>query len=210
MTRPARLSFPAAICSTAMLAAIMLVLAGCGGTASLSDNEPIVFEVDHERVLEMAAENNYKFCKVLEDEICQSPDSNLYFHLPKRLDMSSLERAIIDQLRISNRGYETIVIAEYFLTIMDDKNVSYRPSFSGPDGYDQSQPFSPALDLNPGEEVDITFSQTLNEESEQVVAIAISYKLVGDLALNSVVVSYRPTSLQGLNARDEYQDGFEY
>lgn len=202
LTKPAGRVFPAGLLATVVL------LAGCGGPVAVSNS--IAFEADSDRVIARAAANNYKFCKVLDEEVCQSPDSNLYFHLPRRLSMSSLDRAIADQITVSNRGHETIVISEYFLTMVDDQNVSYRPSFTGPDGFDETKPFSPALELRPGEEGQISFAQTLNQESEQVEAIAISYKLLGDYVLNNVVVSYRPTSLRGLNDQDEYHDGFEY
>jgi hypothetical protein len=167
----------------------LVVVAGCGGI------EPIVFVADEEATVKGAEKAEFKFCHIRTDDICQSPDSALVFQMPKSLSMVSANRSIIEELVIANQGFAPVTIEEYFLTIVDDRQVRTPVRFSGPGGYNETSPFSPALVIQPGDEVPVSFSGAISIGATAVNGLAIAYRLAGGAEMTTVVVSYRPSLL---------------
>ncbi|MBD3258757.1 hypothetical protein GF377_10015 [candidate division GN15 bacterium] len=190
-----------------VLVGLVLVvgLIGCG-----TNPETVSFIADERRTLLAAEEHSQKYCYILTSEICQSADSALFFHLPRELRMVPADRQMIASLEISNEGADTIVLAEYFIRVVDEDSRVYDAEFEAPNDYDETQPFSPALKLPPFERVEIPFVANLSLEAEVVKGIKITYRLPGDIDFSQVVVSYQAANLeQVLDERRNPEPGYQ-
>ncbi|MBD3404454.1 hypothetical protein GF420_16300 [candidate division GN15 bacterium] len=168
---------------------LVVLFTGCGGL------EPVTFVADEEATMAQAERSAFKFCHIRDREICQSPDSALVFHLPRSLEMLSTDRSIADELIIANESLEAITIDEYFLTLIDDRQGSYPVRFSGPNGYDETRSFSPALTVGPKGRAKVTFVGELTGGAGGIAGLAIAYRKPGDSEFKRVLVSYRPRLL---------------
>lgn len=185
--------FAAAGASLAFL--IASVLFGCGATGT------ITFIADEETTAQSAERMNFKYCNILREGVCQSPDGLLEFRLPLELNLVKADLSVIEELTVANETDELVAVDQYLITLIDDRNIVYQPQFSGPKGYDQTMPFSPALTLMPRTRARITFSAQLRSGSKAVKAVAIDYRLPGEEEFTRVMVSYRPQSLTGATGR---------
>lgn len=174
------------------IALIMSVVA-CGG------GHTVDLFADEQRTLQIAEEQGFKLCHVLDEHICESTDSVLVFHMPRQLEFDTVRLVLSDAILISNQGYDVIRLESYSLTLIDDRSITYRPEFSGPGGYDQTSPFTPALVLQPNDRVEITFNQHLRSGSRAVRSMTITYLREGRTVERKVVISYRPRSLEAVN-----------
>jgi len=121
---------------------------------------------DEAATADQAEVSNFKFCRVQNERMCQSPDGKVVFHFP-------------------------VVLDEYFITIIDDRDLQYLPRFSGPDGYHDGSAKSPALVLGPRAEDRIQFSEELGAGASAVKTVTLAYKLAEDKDYTRVVVSYK-------------------
>ncbi len=185
-------------CVAFALVGVLSFLTNCGGNGAESRS----FVADERQtVIDSYEDHNQKVCFILTEEICQSPDSAVFFHLPRELHLITEDRQVADEMRISNRGIEPVVFAEYKISLMDDHNVVYQPEFIGPGNYSNTKSFEPALVLEPGEEVSVFFATRLRPESEGIQGIWIQYRLIGEDESSRVVVSYRPRNIQSIMAK---------
>jgi hypothetical protein len=175
----------------------ILIIAGLLALACGSPPE-VTFVADEARTTEIADRNKLGYCHILSREVCQSPDSLLVFHLPIELKMNAEDRVISEELLISNNGFAEVVIEEYFLTLMDDRNRSYRPGFSGPNDYTEQQPFSPALVLGPGQQVKIRFTERLETDYPALQRVSIFYRLEGETEMSQVVWSFKARNIEAI------------
>ncbi len=186
------------MCVAIALIGMLSLLTGCAGNGAESRS----FVVDERQtVLDSYGDHDQKVCFIMTEEICQSPDSAVFFHLPKELHLITDDRQVADEMRISNRGIEPVVFAEYQISLMDDQNMVYQPEFIGPGNYTNAQTFEPALVLNPGEEALVFFATRLGPESEGIQGIWIQYRLVGEEKPSRVVVSYRRRNIHSILAK---------
>lgn len=169
---------------------VIVLLTGCG-----SGVDTLNMTVDERRTVELSGEYDQKFCFILGSEVCQSADSALFFHLPKDLRMVPVDRTVDARLRISNEGRDSIVIEAYAISVLDDRSVKYTADFRATNGYDNTQPFTPAAVLVPYQDMSVTFSVELDVEATYVTSILVRYKLRGELGYQQVVVSYQATNL---------------
>jgi hypothetical protein len=163
-----------------------LIIAGCAGV------EPITFVADETITLRDAVEDNQSFCHIQDKEVCQSPDSQLFFHVPRRLALDTTSRIVTDEIRISNVGDFEITIDAYYIKLLDEWNYLYEPRFDGPNNYNETQPFTPALKLAAGDTVRVTFTEQLRSKSDSIKTLFVLYRLHLDTAYQQVRVSYRP------------------
>ena len=183
------------IISAAAACAALLMVLSCGGP------ETVKLFADEQLTLQHAEEQDFKFCHVLDEHICESPDSALVFHMPRHLEFDTVQLVLSDAILISNQGYDVIQLESYSLMLIDDRGITYRPEFSGPGGYDQTSHISPALTLQPNQKVEVVFNQRLQAGSRAVRSVAVTYLRLGRMAERRVVVSYRPRGLEAINQR---------
>ncbi len=163
----------------------MLILA-CGQPA-----EQVRLIADEQATAEVAETSNFKFCRIQNERMCQSPDGQVVFHFPLELMIDPNDRYIVAEIGITNAGSEVAVLEEYFITIIDDRDLQYRPNFSGPDGYHDGSDKSPALVLGARAEDLIEFSERLRTGAKAVKTVTLAYKRIGDTDYTRVVVSYK-------------------
>jgi hypothetical protein len=171
----------------------MVLTASCGGQP-----DGIISRVDERATTDSAKEANFKYCKIVSDKFCQSPDSSLVFHLPIDLLTRLLDRVIDENIVVSNQGEDSIVIDKYYVMMIDDRGNTYNPNFRGPNNYDAYSEVTPALVLQPGDKKDINFSQQLDPNAKSIQAVRIFYRLAGEKDFTQVVVSYRPQNIYDL------------
>ena len=176
-----------------MLVITLTLLAGCGGPP-----DGIVSEADEKTTVAAAEKANFKYCKIVSDRFCQSPDSSLVFHLPVDLLTRASDRVVDENIVVSNRGEDSIVIDKYYVMMIDDRGNSYNPNFMGPNNYDAYSEKTPALVLRRGDEEVIHFSQQLDPNARSIKAVRIFYRLAGEKDFTQVVVSYRPQNIYEL------------
>jgi hypothetical protein len=193
---------PNGMCTVAGLLTLAgLALVGCSGV------EPASFVADEEYTMEQAEKNRVKLCYVHEDEVCQSPDSALVFHLPRELNLTSGKLQLSDEITVSNEGFNDVVIEEYRMGVMDNNGVTYPVQFTSTNGYNETQPFRPALELGPHQEASVVFTARLNPNASEIRAFGIMYRLKDEQEERRVVVSYRPRGLRALDEDDTiYRD----
>lgn len=175
--------------------ALVIVVVALAAHLECSGIKSVRFYADEEATIADAERSQFKFCHILSNEICQSPDSALVFHMPRALSMIPANRAVADEVVISNNGFQPIAIDEYFLMLVDDRQVQSRIRFSGPGGYNEAGAFSPALVVEPNSRAVVTFSGSISQGSSGVQSLSVSYRLVGDTDFTTVLVSYRPNPL---------------
>ncbi len=162
------------------------------------------YVVDEEATVRQATESRFKYCNVIADHLCQSPDSQLVFKMPLELEVGAGYPQFTEYFQVYNDGYQELVIGTYEVAIVDDEGRWYPIHYSGPGGYhDKSQVF-PALKLQPKEEVDIKFWGAVERgehRRSQLKAIAVQYRLLGDDKPTTVVVSYQPSNIVDLAPR---------
>ncbi len=173
--------------------ALVAVLAGCGGPP-----DGIVSEADEQATVATAEKANFKYCKIVSDRFCQSPDSSLVFHLPVDLLTRLSDRIVDENIVVSNEGEDSIVIDKYYIMMIDDRGNSYKPNFRGPNNYDAYSEMTPALVLRRGDKQEIHFSQQIDQNANSIQAVRIFYRLEGDKEYTQVVVSYRPQNIYDL------------
>ena len=141
--------------------------------------------------VDRAEVNKFKFCRVQNERMCQSPDGEVVFHFPLELTIDPGDRHVVNDIGITNAGQDPSVLDEYFITIIDDRDFQYRPHFAGPDGYHDGSDKSPALVLGPRAEDRIIFSERLRVGSKAIKTVTLAYRRVGDADYTRGVVSYK-------------------
>jgi len=169
---------------------LIVVLAsfyGCSGP-------PVLMEMiaDEEATMLFSSEHDFTICSFQHERFCQSADGVLVFHFPPEMTINGYDMNLLSDIEVSNFGPKTVVIDEYFITLVDDRQRLYRPRFSGPNEYNGDSGFSPALTLAPRAEAKIEFSTWLKPGTEAVTSVSIGYRLAGDDEFQRMVVSYRP------------------
>ena len=178
-----------------LVVSLAAVALGCGAVNT------VTFEADETATIELAEQQSFKYCFIQAEQVCQSPDSLLVFHLPRELEMSPAQLTVVEEMSISNNGFEPIVIDAYHLTLTDDQNVVYYPDFTGPEGYSEVSSRTPALVLMPTRNYDIRFSETLRTGSNRITGVTFFYRLEGESEHRRVVVSYKPATRQDVLPR---------
>ncbi len=169
-----------------LLLVLPVLLLACGQLA-----EQVRLIADEAATADQAGASNFKFCRIQNERMCQSPDGEVVFHFPLELMIDPHDRHIVSEIGITNAGSDPVVLDEYFITTVDDRDLQYRPRFSGPDGYHHGSDKSPALVLAPQAEDRIQFSEELRIGASAVKTVTLVYKRVGDTDYTRVVVSYR-------------------
>lgn len=157
--------------------------------------------VDEARTISLAEERNYSFCLIRETEVCQSPDSQIVFHLPRELEVEGSEGRVQGSVAIENNSFEPISIESYFIDLLDDRDFTYRPDYLGPNAYDRPLAQVPALTLEPGDRVKVSFTDQLRPGSTAVKQVTIVYRLNAEDDYTRVTVSYRRGGLEALQDR---------
>jgi hypothetical protein len=173
----------------------VILLAGCGGSV------PVSLVVDEAQTISLAEERNYRYCLIRETEVCQSPDSQIVFHMPKELLIDASEGRVEGTVAIENDSFEPIVLESYFIDLLDDRNFSYRPDYIGPSEYDRPLSVVPALTLRPGDRVEVRFTDRLRPGSKAIRQVTIVYRLEAEKEYTRVTVSYRSGGLDALQDR---------
>ena len=169
-----------------LLLALPVLLLACG-----QPTEQVRLIADEAATADQAEVSNFKFCRVQNERMCQSPDGKVVFHFPLELMIDPHDRNIVSEIGITNAGSDPVVLDEYFITIIDDRDLQYHPRFSGPDGYHDGSAKSPALVLGPRAEDRIQFSEELGAGASAVKTVTLAYKLAEDKDYTRVVVSYK-------------------
>ena len=106
---------------------VIVVMAGCGGPP-----DGVVSEADEAATTRVAERAGFKYCNIVSDRFCQSPDGELVFHLPVEVLTATDGNRVSENLMVSNNGPDEVVIEEYYMMIVDDRGNSYRPVVHGP------------------------------------------------------------------------------
>lgn len=179
------------------LAAGMGILVGCAGTAP--PQKAGTYIADEEATVRQATASRFKYCNVRANHMCQSPDSQLVFMMPLELDLNAGFPQFTEEFTILNDGFGEITIGTYEVAVVDNDGRWYYPHFEGPDGYHDKSTKFPALKLGPKEEVDIRFWGDIDRELEnELRAISVQYRLMGEEEPITVVVSYKPSHIGDL------------
>ncbi len=169
----------------ALLLVLLFLLSACGTT-------PVIeHEVDRELTLAAANTQGLKYCNIMANEVCQSADSMLVVHIPRRLELDYKDRNINSTIRLTNEGFDPVIIESYYIVLIDENNYAYDVSFEGPLGYDKTQPFVPALVLDPRGEVTIKFWESIQLDASFIKAVKFIFRQPGDLDFNQIMVSYK-------------------
>ena len=175
-----------------LLLVVAAMLLACGQPA-----EQVRLVADEQATVDRAEGSNFKFCRIQNERMCQSPDGEVVFHFPLELMINPQDRQIVSEIGITNAGSDPVVLDEYFITIIDNQDLQYRPHLSGPDGYYDGSDKSPAMVLGPGTEDRIEFSEQLRTGAASVKTVTLAYKRVGDIDYTRVVVSYKEGAFFG-------------
>lgn len=175
---------------------VTMVLSGlsCGGPP-----EGIVVEADESATKEVAQKAGFKYCNIVSDRFCQSPDGALVFHLPVDVLTATDGNMVNENVLVSNNGAEEVVIEEYYMTLTDDRGNFYRPSFHGPGENGFLDTPVGAFRIRPSKEERISFTQSLKKDARSVKSVSIFYRLQGDTEFTQVVVSYKAGSIYEVN-----------
>ena len=163
-----------------------VLLVGCG-----QQIETVRLVADEEATVDRAEVSKFRFCRIQNERMCQSPDGEVVFHFPLALLMDQHDRRIISEIKVTNAGSNPVALDEYFISIIDDKDRQYRPHFSGPNGYHDGSDESPALVLGTRSEGRVEFSELLKSGASAVKTLTLAYRRVGDTDFTRVVVSYK-------------------
>jgi len=166
----------------------IILIAACGTTYVVQH------EIDRELTLTQARTQELKYCNILAHEVCQSADSMLVVHIPRELDLNHKDRNINSTVRLSNEGFDPITIEAYYIVLIDENDFAYEVSFNGPDNYNETRPFTPALTLEPRTDATIKFQERLNLDSRFIKAVKFLYRQPSDREFNQIMVSYKPVN----------------
>ena len=173
---------------------LAILAVGCGGPP-----DGVVSEADEAGTIEVANKAGFKYCNIVSDRFCQSPDGALVFHLPVDILTATDGNMVADNVLVSNSGSDELVIEEYYMTLTDDRGNFYRPKFYGPADNGLTDTPSGALRLRPSGEERIMFTQRLKPEARAVKSVSIFYRLQGNANFTQVVVSYKAASIYEVN-----------
>ncbi|MBD3333107.1 hypothetical protein GF356_09660 [candidate division GN15 bacterium] len=165
-----------------------LLVVACGSTPMIEH------EVDRELTLEIARNEELKYCNIMANEVCQSADSLLVVHIPRELELEYKDRQVNSTVRLTNEGFDPITIDAYYIVLLDENNYAYEVNFEGPNNYGAARSFSPALVLDAKTEATIRFWEDIRLDARFIKAVKFFFRHPTDLDFNQIMVSYKPVN----------------
>ncbi len=187
-----------------LLVLMAITLSSCGGPPDEESTFSMYADLDATR--QWARDSDFKMCNVQGDAICQSPDSVLVFHMPRRLHDAFLGEIVQNEMTIENNGIQDITITDFYMTAVDDSNYTYEALLEVPSVYRSEDVGPKGLTLSSQDRVDIGFQIDLSSSRRTVQQLIFFYTTPMAPDMSRIIVSYRRSSIRNDENRDLYRD----